>query len=128
MRAKIQATATFCCRDGTRPHLTSDVLTCVIRNGNGRGECSNARGWFASAGKRRSVKSARPAPIAREEGLPFLTAPAEWCGGDTTTRYERIAAIGGFVGAADGLHVVVGGLCSLRSALWSKLQQKLVEF
>jgi hypothetical protein len=63
-----------------------------------------------------------------EEGLPFLTAPAEWCGGDTTTRYERIAAIGGFVGAADGLHVVVGGLCSLRSALWSKLQQKLVEF
>jgi hypothetical protein len=33
-----------------------------------------------------------------EEGLPFLTAPAEWCGGDAPTRYERIAAIGDFGG------------------------------
>jgi hypothetical protein len=31
----MQAAATFCCRAGTRPHFTSDVLTCVIRSGCG---------------------------------------------------------------------------------------------
>jgi hypothetical protein len=42
-----------------------------------------------------------------KEGLPFLTAPSEWCGGDAPTHHERTAAIGGFVGAADGLDVIL---------------------
>jgi hypothetical protein len=57
----------------------------------------------ASAGKPNQQDQRR----LPEWGLPFLTAPPEWHGGDTPTPYERIAHIGGFVGAADGLDVVL---------------------
>jgi hypothetical protein len=48
---------------GGRSHFTSDVLTCVIRNG--RGECSNAEEHCASARRRRLAKLAKSAPVTR---------------------------------------------------------------
>jgi hypothetical protein len=51
IEAKIQAAAAFCCSDGARPHFTSDVLTCVIRND--RDKCSNAKEYCALLARRR---------------------------------------------------------------------------
>jgi hypothetical protein len=95
MRAKIQAAAAFCCRDGTRPHslpiyLPASFVTAVADVATPGDSLLQE----ASAGQPNQQDQRR----LPEEGLPFLTASAEWHGGGAPTRYERIAAIGDFGG------------------------------
>jgi hypothetical protein len=61
IRAKIQGRCYFLIQGRVRLQFNPEAFICAIRNGPYKS--SNARGYLASAGKRRPSKSARSAPI-----------------------------------------------------------------